>query len=151
MISEDLSRVLSSSTLESLGTTTRTKYENEDLSPGKTKKYCCGNIVFPINVSLLAHHRKKLLRKQNLLLRNQKCFPTNSECRNKICFPCRKLKCFPTNSETFLLQKQCFLVYPHVFECFQHEKHCFPPNWTRLNNVLRLYCKHKQYFKIRVS
>ena len=46
-------------------------------------------------------------------------------CRNKICFPGSKIVP-PTNSETFLLWKQCFMVCPHVFKCFQHEKHCFP-------------------------
>ena len=49
--------------------------------------------------------RKTLLRKQNLLPRKQKCFPTNSE--------------------TFLLRKQCFVVCPHVFKWFRHKKHCF--------------------------
>ena len=34
--------------------------------------------MFPTNVSLFAHFAKKLLRKQNLLLRKQKRFPTNS-------------------------------------------------------------------------
>ena len=61
--------------------------------------------------------RETLLRKQNLFSRKQKCFPTNSK--------------------TFLLRKQCFLVCPHVFKCFQHEKHCLPA-WACSNNVLRL-------------
>ena len=54
---------------------------------------------------------------------------TRKHCSGNIMFPTnvspfpRKQKCFPTNSETFLLRKQCFLVCPHVFKCFQHEKH----------------------------
>ena len=47
---------------------------------------------------------------------------------------CMKQKCFPKNTETFLLPKQCFLVCPHVFKCFQQEKHCFS-NWPCSNNV----------------
>ena len=55
--------------------------------------------------------RETLLRKQNINLL------------------ARKQKCFLTNSEKILLRKQCFLVCPHVFKCFQHEKRCFP-DWA---------------------
>ena len=88
------------------------------LSPGQTKKHCCVNIMFPTNVFLFSHLGKHC-------------------CGNNICFPGSKNACCPTNSETFLLQKQCFSVFPHVFKCFQHKKHCFPDQ-AILKNVLWL-------------
>ena len=41
------------------------------LSPGQTRKHCCGNILLPVHVSQFAH-------------------PGKHCCGNKICFPGRK-------------------------------------------------------------
>ena len=75
----------------------------QKVSPGQTRRHCCGNIMFATNVSLFVH-------------------PWKHRCGNKICFPGSKNG--PTN-KTFLLRKQCFLTCPYVFKCFQQEKHCF--------------------------
>ena len=62
------------------------------------------------------------------------CLPTSGKIvAQKYLLP-RKQKCFPTNSETFLLRKQCFLVCPHVFKCFQDGNMAFRIG----NNILRL-------------
>ena len=50
-------------------------------SPGQTRKHCCGNIVFPINVFPFPDLRKHC-------------------CRNKLCFPRRK-NVFQQNEKHF--------------------------------------------------
>jgi hypothetical protein len=87
------------------------------LSPGQTRKHCCGNICdsrcflkcFPV-----CPHMETLLRKQNLLPEIQRCFLANSETFDvSLCFSLMFPSVCPL-LETWrnIGRKQCFLVCP---------------------------------------
>jgi hypothetical protein len=90
------------------------------LSPGQTRKHCCGNICdsrcfikcFPVCPPV-----ETLLRKQNLLPEKQKCFLVNSETFDvSLCFSLMFPSVCPL-LETWrnIGRKQCFLVCPWLY------------------------------------
>ena len=77
--------------------------KRNNLSPGQI----CGNIMFPINVSLFANLGKHLLPKKI-------CF--------KICFLRKNVS---QQIPKHFVAETIFLVCPDIFKCFQHEKTSF--------------------------
>jgi hypothetical protein len=112
------------------------------LSPGQTRKHCCGNICdsrcflkcFPVCPPV-----ETLLRKQNLLPEKQKCLLANSDTFNvSLCFSLM----FPSVCplwETWrnIDRKQCFLVCPGLWTSSK-----FPQTFLTNAAKLRIYrCK----------
>ena len=66
--------------------------------------------------------------------------------KNEILLP-GKQKCVHTNSETFLLRKQCLLVWPHkkhgetLAENTMFPQQCFPVSPTADNIYLNIHCQ----------
>ena len=59
---------------------------------------------------------------------------------------------FPNKFRSIFVAETVFPSLPTYIKCFQHEKHCFSPlGMLKQCSTVQLYCKHKQYFKIRTS
>ena len=94
----------------------------------KLRNIVAETLFFLFNVSLFAHLGKHWCgNKINI------CFPGSKNVSQQI-------------QEHFLLRKQCFLIYPHVFKCFQqrnivfsigHVQTMFKDYTANINNTLR--------------
>jgi hypothetical protein len=111
------------------------------LSPGQTRKHCCGNICdsrcflkcFPVCPPV-----ETLLRKQNLLPEKQKCFLQNSETFDVSLCPSLMFPSVCPLWDTWrnIGRKQCFLVCPEAAEVREPEWHYFHSLTLQIQNIL---------------
>ena len=79
--------------------------ESLSLSSRQTRKHCCGNIMFPVNVSLFS-------LSENIVAETK--------------FASKEAKMFPNKFRNIFVAETMFPSCPHVFKCFQHENYCIP-------------------------